>query len=181
MKENRPVIFFDMDNTLVDFQSGIDTTDSSVLEQYGPDNYYEVPEIFSRMKPTDGAIDAVNRLSQYYDIQILSTAPWKNPSAWTDKLNWIKEYFPTTKERNEMLWKRVTISHHKDNLCGYALIDDNMNRRNGASRFHGRRIRLHLPGLKSFLDHDNICATDLAAIEECYSLAEVLTLLVPKE
>ena len=27
-----------------------------------------------------------------YDVYILSSAPWKNPSAWSDKLEWVKKY-----------------------------------------------------------------------------------------
>ena len=40
------------------------------------------------MQPNEGAIDAMNRLKDKYDIYILSTAPWDNPSAWSDKLEW---------------------------------------------------------------------------------------------
>ena len=35
-----------------------------------------------------GAIDAMHRIQKdgRYELYILSTAPWNNPSAWSDKL-----------------------------------------------------------------------------------------------
>lgn len=78
------ILYIDMDNVLVDFQSGIDTlTEEMSIEYKG--HYDETPGIFSKMKPKSG-IDA---LKERYDIYILSTALWNNPSAWSDKLNWV--------------------------------------------------------------------------------------------
>lgn len=41
----------------------------------------------------DSVFEAVHELSKHYDVYILSTAPWKNPSAWSDKINWITKHF----------------------------------------------------------------------------------------
>ena len=41
------------------------------------------------MQPNEGAIDAMNRLKDKYDIYILSTALWDSPSTWSDKLEWV--------------------------------------------------------------------------------------------
>lgn len=73
-----------MDNVLVDFQSGINRLSEVEKRQY-KGNYDDVPGIFSRMEPMPGAIDAIKKLAEHYDLYILSTAPWKNPSAWSDK------------------------------------------------------------------------------------------------
>ena len=59
-------VFIDMDNVLVDFQSG--------------------------------------------DLFILSTAPWKNPSAWSDKVEWVTKYL------DDVFHKKMIITHRKD-LC----------------------------------------------------------------
>lgn len=86
---NNRIVYIDMDNVIVDFQSGIDLLSKQDLIQY-QGKYDEVPNIFSLMKPLDGAIEAIEKLHQKYDIYLLSTAPWHNPSAWSDKVLWVQ-------------------------------------------------------------------------------------------
>ena len=64
----------------------------------------------------------MNRLKDKYDIYILSTAPWDNPSAWSDKLEWVKRYL------GEVCYKRLILSHHKNLNAGDYLIDDRKKR-----------------------------------------------------
>ena len=80
-----------MDNVLVDFKTGIDRISSYNKKEY-EGRYDEVPDIFSLMDPMKGAIDSYNQLSSQYDTYILSTSPWDNPSAWQDKILWVKKY-----------------------------------------------------------------------------------------
>ena len=87
----KPILYFDMDNVLVDFQSGIDATPPEVLAKYADDgkgkpHYDDIPGIFQRMKPVEGATQAVKTLSELFDCYILSTSPWNNPTALNDKL-----------------------------------------------------------------------------------------------
>ena len=44
------------------------------------------PRHLALIDPIPGAIDAYPELADRFDTYILSTAPWKNPSAWSDKL-----------------------------------------------------------------------------------------------
>ena len=44
------------------------------------------------MDPFPNAIESIHKLSKKYDLYILSTAPWLNPSA-QDKVDWIHKYF----------------------------------------------------------------------------------------
>lgn len=81
-----------MDNTLVDFKYGISRLSSEDSATY-KDAYDDAPGIFGTMIPLDGAIEAFTTLSKVYDTYILSTAPWNNPSAWSDKLGWVQSYF----------------------------------------------------------------------------------------
>lgn len=98
---NTPILYFDMDNVLVDFQTGIHATSAEILDLYANDgtgkpHYDDIPDIFSRMKPMEGAVKAVKELSEHFDCYILSTSPWGNPTALSDKLAWVKQYFDNT-------------------------------------------------------------------------------------
>lgn len=147
----RPVLYFDMDNTLVDFQSGIDRL--TYLEKMMYDGAYdEVPGIFSRMEPMPGAVEAVCQLAKKYDVFILSTAPWRNETALNDKLAWLKRYFGEGKE--SPFYKRVIFSHRKDLNKGAILIDDRPTR-NGCDRFEGRVVAI---GSAEFPNWDAVLA-----------------------
>ena len=103
------------------------------------------------MNPMEGAIDAVHRLSKTYDVYILSTSPWLNPTALQDKLDWIKKYFGD--DDNNIFYKRVIFSHNKHLLKGDYLIDDRT--KNGADRFEGKLIQfgsVEFPNWMSVLD-----------------------------
>lgn len=119
-----------MDNVLVNFQSGLDQIDEATKAKYKDD---EIPGIFSKMLPNKDAIESFNELSKVFDTYILSTAPWKNPSAWSDKLNWVKKYL------GESAYKRLILTHHKDLNRGDFLIDDRPN--NGAEEFEGEWVK----------------------------------------
>ncbi len=122
----KKTLYVDMDNVLVDFESGISKLDDSTKQLY-KDNYDEVPGIFSLMQPIDGAIESFNLLAEHYDTFVLSTAPWNNPSAWSDKCIWVKKHL------GDKAYKRLIISHRKDLNKGHYLIDDR--EKNGASDF----------------------------------------------
>lgn len=125
-----------------------DTTSCYHLDEISIIRYDEIPGLFGQMLPMDGAIEAVHRLNEYYDCYILSTAPWKNPSAWSDKVLWVTRYL------DDVFHKRVVITHCK-NLCkGDILIDDRG--KNGTSEFEGEWIQFgsdRFPDWKSVLDH----------------------------
>jgi 5'(3')-deoxyribonucleotidase len=144
---NKPILFFDMDNVLVKFKSGIDKLDEATKQEYGEyydsdgvkheAHYDDVPGIFALMEPMDDAIDAVKKLAKKYDVYILSTAPWKNPTACNDKLAWVKKHFGG--EKDDVFYKRLILTHHK-NLChGDYLIDDRPDKC-GVDKFTGEVI-----------------------------------------
>jgi 5'(3')-deoxyribonucleotidase len=129
---NKKRLFFDMDGVLVDFQSGIDKLGEDVKKEY-EGRLDEVPGVFALMSPMPGAIDAVHKLQEKYDVYILSTAPWKNPSAWSDKVKWVTEHL------DDVFHKRMVITHCKHLCEGDYLIDDRG--KNGASEFKGEWIQ----------------------------------------
>ena len=137
-------VFIDMDNVLVDFQSGLDQVSEEVKAEYAG-RLDEIPGLFAKMKPMEGAIEAVHELQKHYDLFILSTAPWNNPSAWSDKVAWVTKYL------DDVFHKRLIISHHKDLCQGDYLIDDRG--KNGTSDFSGEWIHF---GSEQFPDWESV-------------------------
>ena len=117
----KKVLYIDMDNTLVDFQSGIDRL-SEVEQETFKDNLDDVSGIFSLMDPMPVAIEAYHRLAKEFDTYILSTAPWDNPLAWTEKLLWVKMHLG--RDETSPAYKRLILSHHKNLNHGDYIIDD---------------------------------------------------------
>ena len=144
---NKKILYFDMDNVLVNFQSGIDRLTTVELINY-EGNLDEVPGIFGLMDPIDGAIEAYHKLNEVYDCYILSTAPWNNPSAWIDKLHWVQKHL------GEVAYKRLILTHNKNLNKGDYLIDDRI--KNGAGEFEGEHIHFlteRFPDWNSVLDY----------------------------
>lgn len=125
-----------MDNVLVDFPTGISRISVALREQYAG-HLDDVPGIFGLMDPIEDAVNAYGELSAVFDTYILSTAPWDNPSAWSDKLLWVKRHL------GDFAYKRLILSHHKNLQVGHFLVDDRL--KNGADRFPGEHIHFGTP------------------------------------
>ena len=102
------------------------------------------PGIFSLMNPMPNAIESYQKLSKTYDTYILSTAPWNNPTAWSDKLLWVKRYL------GKYAYKRLILSHNKNLNFGDYLIDDRL--ANGAGDFKGELIQFGSEKFKTWKD-----------------------------
>ena len=171
-------VFIDMDNVLVDFQSGLDQVSEEVKAEYAG-RLDEIPGLFAKMKPMPGAIEAVHELQKRYDLFILSTAPWKNPSAWSDKVKWVTKYL------DDVFHKKMIITHRKDLCQGDYLIDDRG--KNGTSEFSGEWIEF---GSEKFPDWESVLKyleskrldeylveigrTDLLTLEEELALSKAI-------
>ena len=142
-RKEMKIVYVDMDNVLVNFKSGINLL-TEEQKQIFIDNYDEVPGIFSTMEPVEGALDAYKELTKYFDVYILSTAPWKNPSAWTDKLLWVQEHL------GNLAHKRLILSPNKNLNAGDFLIDDRT--ANGAGEFKGEHIHFLSEKFKNWND-----------------------------
>ena len=134
-----------MDNVLVDFVSGIKQLSPELQNQFAGD-LHEVPNIFSLMKPKEGAIESFQKLSVVFDTYILSTASWENDTTWSDKLNWVKKYLGPSAH------KRLILSHNKNLNIGDYLIDDMT--ANGADKFKKELIQF---GSDKFPDWESVC------------------------
>lgn len=112
-----------MDNTIVDTLPVLNAeNDKPHLYQFKkPD---QIPGIFRYLPPLPDAIDSIYVLSQYYDMYILSTAPWQNPSAWEDKISWLNDFFGN--QPDSPFYKKIILTHQKNlnKIAGAILLDD---------------------------------------------------------
>jgi len=143
MNDKQKILYVDMDGVLVDFNSGIELLSPSDKIKF-KGNYDKCPGIFSLMLPMEGAIEAFKKLSIKYDTYILSTSPWDNPTAGSDKLLWVKKYL------GKVAYKRLILSHHKNLNAGDYLIDDRT--ANGAGMFKGEHIHFKTDRFKNWDD-----------------------------
>jgi len=128
----RKILYVDMDNVLVDFRSAVARLPQNLVTEYDG-RLDEVPGIFATMDPVADAVASFIELATLYDTYVLSTSPWENPSAWSDKLVWVKRHLGASAH------KRLILSHHKNLNHGDYLVDDL--KKNGADRFVGEHIQ----------------------------------------
>lgn len=130
----KKLLFIDLDGVIANFISAMHSHPLREIPPYDehPDT---IPHIFRNLKPIEGAIASVQKLlnSEKYEVYFLSTAPWHNPSAWTDKRLWLEEQF------GDIVNRKLILTHRKDLLKGDILIDDRPN--NGAKDFDGTWIQ----------------------------------------
>ncbi len=142
--DKKPILYIDTDNVLVDFKTGIDKlTEEEKIKYEG--RYDETPDIFSKMLPMEGAVESFKLLSKKYDVYILSTSPWENLSAWSDKLEWVKKHLGNYE------YKRLILTHHKNLNKRDFLIADRT--KNEAGDFDGELI---LYGSDEYPDWDSV-------------------------
>lgn len=105
----KPILFIDMDNVLADFGGYVENNLNEEIKQSAKD-LDEIPGIFAQFPIVEGAKEALKDLKEEYELFILSTSPWNNPTALQDKQNWLKLHF------GDMFHKHVIFTHHK-NMC----------------------------------------------------------------
>jgi 5'-nucleotidase len=130
----KKILHIDLDGVIADFISAMHSHPLREIPPYDehPDT---IPHIFRNLQPIEGAVTAVQKLlnSNKYEIYFLSTAPWNNPSAWTDKRLWLEDQF------GDVINRKLILTHRKDLIRGDILIDDRPN--NGADKFQGEWIQ----------------------------------------
>jgi 5'-nucleotidase len=146
----KKIVYIDMDGTLVDFIGHFD----AIVQSGGQvsDPLDADLEVFANAKPMAGAISAVDVLTQHYDLHILTTSPWDNPAAPSQKLAWIKQHFGDSP--GTAFYKKVTISHNKHLNVGDYLIDDNLHPNFTGTQLH---FGMHKDGTaKDFPDWQSV-------------------------
>jgi 5'(3')-deoxyribonucleotidase len=127
----KKIVYVDMDGVLVDFDRELRERGLKIKEEIDAcvDN---TEGFFLKLKPMEGAIEAFEWLSEHFEVYILTTAPWKNTSALTDKRKWVGKYL------SEVGKKRLIITHNKGLNKGDYLIDDRIAK--GVADFEGEHI-----------------------------------------
>lgn len=128
------LVYIDLDGVVADFVSAMNAHPlrNELPFNKDPDT---IPGLFRSLKPIESAISSIEKLlhSEKYEVYFLSTAPWNNPSAWTDKRLWLAEQF------GDIINRRLILTHRKDLVKGDILIDDRPN--NGTKDFEGELIK----------------------------------------
>jgi len=110
-------IYIDMDGVISDFEKAAKTTKPLGYESDPP---FPKPDKWVDYRNLDiipGAVEAVYKLNQDFDVFIATTPPWDRPEVWGHKREWIADYFPYLKQK-------MVLTHRKDLLIGDILIDD---------------------------------------------------------
>jgi 5'(3')-deoxyribonucleotidase len=134
LKSDKPIVYFDMDGVLCDFDKRHEELIASGMSKHAAFNHELA---FNDLEPIPGSIAAWDLLQEKYDTYILSTAMWHNINAWSDKRQWVEKYLG--KSAN----KKLILSHNKGLLKGEYLIDDRI--ANGVADFEGEHIHFGSP------------------------------------
>jgi hypothetical protein len=110
IKTDKPIVYIDMDGVLCDF----DKRAKELEENEGIKGHrlFKHPSAYKDLEPIDGAIDAWHALQEKYETYILSTPPWSNPDAWSEKRKWVEQFFG--KSAN----KKLILCHNKGLVKG---------------------------------------------------------------
>jgi 5'-nucleotidase len=141
----KPIVLIDMDGVLADFDKRAQELEAQGIKGQ---SLFKHPDAYKDLDPIEGAIEAWNALQDKYETYILSTPPWSNPDAWSEKRIWVEKYLGKTAK------KKLILCHHKGLVDGDYLIDDRI--ANGVADFVGEHIHFgneYFPGWKEVLTY----------------------------
>ena len=123
--ENKLIIYVDMDGTIADIRSAVseykEKYDSKKTDDISYLYPWSVPGFFASLKPLPGAIEGVKKLAETEDVWFLSRPSFKNTPSYTEKAEWIRQYF------GYEMQKKLILAGNKALMMGDILIDDGDN------------------------------------------------------
>jgi 5'(3')-deoxyribonucleotidase len=131
------IIQVDLDGVVADFDANFSGWVSDEEKEYRMSKrgfWWDMPV-------KQHSIPAMAWLQKYFDVHFCSTAPWDSPVAWTEKRMWVERHFPS-------MYKKLTLTHHKNLIIGDYLIDDRD--KNGAAGFQGELIPFGTYGFETW-------------------------------
>lgn len=135
------IIYVDMDGVIADYMSSYKKLYDPFSNKFPQNNW----GMFSNLEPIEGAINAVKKLMEYYDVWILSKPSYKNPLCYTEKRVWIEKYFDLE------FCKKLILCCDKGLVKGDYLIDDCIG--DGQENFEGEHIHF---GKEKFPDWEAV-------------------------
>jgi 5'(3')-deoxyribonucleotidase len=142
--EKKKIVYIDMDGVLCNFEKKKYTVSNYLIKKYGA--VERIPGFFTDLEPIPDALESVSKLDKYFDLHILSTASWINPSSLMEKMIWVKKYFGI--EQSSPFYHKVIFSHEKYLLLGDYLIDDRTVR--NATDFKGKFVHFGTEGFPNW-------------------------------
>lgn len=135
LENPRELIFVDMDGVLVDCDAGMKVWSEKFgipVKELFDKKFYHTPGFYKDLPPMIDAVESFKKLTEKYEVYILTAPAWENPSCFMDKRLWVEDYL------GECAYKRLIISSDKSLFSGKALIDDRL--KYGVSKFKGEHI-----------------------------------------
>lgn len=124
-------IYIDMDNVLCDYKKAHDEAIKNKPEIVYPQSQYG---FFRDLEPINSAIYMFKKLSENFDVWILTAPSIQNPMCYTEKREWVG------KNLGYDAAERLIISPNKSLLIGDYLIDDIVEGRAKQDQFKGTQI-----------------------------------------
>ena len=124
----RPILFIALDDTLSDNKNGWRKFTEEQRQTY-EGRLQDMPGFFEALEPLSSAVKAFYKLTETYDVYVVSSVPPTNPLALTEKRKWVEQWLGVP------AYGRLIITNQKHLLYGDYLIDAHQSE--GASNFMG--------------------------------------------
>lgn len=147
-KIGRKICFIDMDGTIAAFKKEAEIwakNEGITTKEFIDQKMYRQRYFYSGLELIDNAKEAVNKLSEVYEIRFLSAPSWESPYSFTEKRIWIEEKF------GDFATNKMDLTRRKDLSMGHFLVDDRLEY--GAVDFIGEHI---MYGSEQFPDWDSV-------------------------
>lgn len=128
----RPILFIALDDTLSDNKNGWRKCSEEQLQTY-EGRMSDAPGFFEALEPLSSSVKAFYKLTETYDVYVVSSVPPTNPLALTEKRKWVQRWLGVP------AFNRFIVTNQKHLLYGDYLIDAHPSE--GASDFMGTFLR----------------------------------------